>query len=130
MESCAPTGSNRCSSKRAQDLRLRLQTHIPDFIEEQRPAVGLLELAVLSSLAPVKLPLRWPNSSLSISSSGIAAQFTSMNGSFDARAVLMNRVRDQFFAGAAFSEDQDPAVGPRHQRQAAAGALSSERCRR
>ncbi len=33
-----------------------------------------------SLTAPVNDPLTWPNSSLSISSSGIAAQFTSTNG--------------------------------------------------
>ena len=33
-----------------------------------------------SDIAPVKAPFMWPNSSLSINSSGIAAQFTSMNG--------------------------------------------------
>ena len=33
-----------------------------------------------SLTAPVKAPLTWPNSSLSISSSGIAAQLTSTNG--------------------------------------------------
>ena len=33
-----------------------------------------------SATAPVKAPLMWPNSSLSISSSGIAAQFSSTNG--------------------------------------------------
>src|SRR5207247_1247560 len=33
-----------------------------------------------SANAPVKLPFMWPNSSLSISSPGIAAQFTSTNG--------------------------------------------------
>ena len=33
-----------------------------------------------SANAPVKLPFMWPNNSLSISSVGIAAQFTSTNG--------------------------------------------------
>ena len=34
----------------------------------------------LSVTAPVKLPFLWPNSSLSISSDGIAPQFTGTNG--------------------------------------------------
>ena len=33
----------------------------------------------------------------------------------DAGTVLMNRVRNQLFAGTAFSENQDPAVRSRHQ---------------
>ncbi len=36
----------------------------------------------LSDSAPVKAPLRWPNTSLSSRSRGIAAQFSGTNGFF------------------------------------------------
>ena len=40
-------GSESALVERAQHLRLRLQTHVADFVEEERAAVGLLKLAVL-----------------------------------------------------------------------------------
>jgi hypothetical protein len=54
-----------------EDFRLRLRAHVADFVEEDRPAVRLLELAdLLLSAAPVNDPFSWPNNSDSISSSG------------------------------------------------------------
>jgi len=43
------------------------------------PPSAFSNFPTLFSLAPVKLPLMWPNNSDSISSSGMAAQFTSTN---------------------------------------------------
>ena len=40
----------------AQHLGLRLQAHVADFVEKQRPAVGRLELAAPSATAPVNAP--------------------------------------------------------------------------
>ena len=69
-----------------------------------------------SANAPVKLPFMWPNSSLSISSPGIAAQFTSTNGpwargdsAWIARATsslpvpFSPRISTRAFEGATFS---------------------------
>ena len=64
----------------AQKSRLRLERHVADLVEEQRAAVGLLEAAVRPRSAPVKAPFSWPNSSLSSSSRGIAAQLIATNG--------------------------------------------------
>ena len=71
--------------------------------------------------APVKAPRSWPNSSLSSRSFGIAAVLMATNGPLRARAVLVQRVRDQFLAGAALAGDQhrdvalaQPADGAEH----------------
>ncbi len=65
--------------QRAQNFGLRLETHVADFIEKQSSPISLLKLPSLSAVAPGKDDLRWPNNSLSIRSSGIAAQFISTN---------------------------------------------------
>ena len=57
-----------CSGKSATSSR----NSVPPSAERIRPS--------LSATAPVKLPFLWPNSSLSISSDGIAPQFTGTNG--------------------------------------------------
>ena len=44
--------------KRAQHLRLRLQAHVADFVEEQRAAVAVSNLPRRSATAPVNAPLR------------------------------------------------------------------------
>ena len=64
-------------------------------------------------IAPVKAPFSWPNSSLSISSSGIAAQFTATNGPPARLRAQVHPARDQLLAGAVLAGDQHPAVGRR-----------------
>jgi hypothetical protein len=90
---------HRLLLQHAQHLGLRLQAHVADLVEEERAAVGQLELAARSATAPVNAPFTWPNSSLSISSSGIAAQLTSTNGPLRA-AQRVDGARDQLLAGA------------------------------
>ena len=58
------------------------------------------------SSAPVKAPLRWPNSSLSMSVSGSAPQLMATNGSPARRALVVHGAGDQLLAGAGFAEDQ------------------------
>jgi hypothetical protein len=64
----------------AQQLGLQAHIHLGDFVEQQRAAVGFLELADAAGDAPVKAPFSWPNSSDLEQVSGIAAQLTEMNG--------------------------------------------------
>ena len=64
-----------------QHLGLRVEAHVADLIKEERAAVGLLKLADLVLSRAGERACTCPNSSLSMSSSGIAAQFTSTNGS-------------------------------------------------
>ena len=63
-----------------QQLGLQRRLHLADLVEHQRAGVGLLELADARVAAPVNAPRSWPNSSLSRSSAGSAAQFTLTNG--------------------------------------------------
>ena len=56
------------------------EREVADFVQEEGAAVGQLELAGRSAKAPVNDPFMCPKSSLSISSLGMAAQLTSMNG--------------------------------------------------
>ena len=56
--------------------------------------------------APVKAPFSWPNSSLSSSVSGMAAQLIARNGLSAPLAVLVDGPGDQLLAGAALAEDQ------------------------
>jgi len=60
----------------AQQLRLRRLRQLGDLIEKQRALVGKLELPSRCRSAPVNAPRSCPNSSLSISVSGSAAQLT------------------------------------------------------
>ena len=65
----------------AQQAHLRGGRELADLVQEQRPAVGLLEPALAPRVtAPVNAPCSWPNSSESISSGEIAPQFTRRNG--------------------------------------------------
>ncbi len=63
-----------------------------------------------SLIAPVNAPFSWPNSSLSSSVSGRAAQLTVTNGLRGAPAVVMDGARDQFLARAALAAQQHRRV--------------------
>ena len=62
----------------------------------------------VAAIAPVNAPRSWPNSSLSSSVSGIAAQFTATNGRSRRAAVLVDRRRDELLAGAALALGSGP----------------------
>jgi hypothetical protein len=66
----------------AQDLGLQVERHVADLVEEQRPAVRLLEVPRARLRRPVNAPFSCPNSMLSMSCSGIAAQLTGTKGPF------------------------------------------------
>ena len=67
-------------------------------------------------MAPVNAPLTCPKSSLSISSSGIAAQLTSTNGPPRRAAESVDRARNELFAGAVLAVDEHASVGRRSHR--------------
>ena len=69
-----------------------------------------------SATAPVKAPRTWPKSSLSISSSGIAAQLTSTNAAVRRRLSRVDRARDELLAGAVLAVNQHAAIGGRGHR--------------
>ena len=115
--------------ERAQDFGLRLQAHVADFVQEQRAAIGLLELAVLIGGGAGKC-------SLAVSEQ-LALDRVFGNGGaiyLDKHFILaqaegMDGVRDQFLAGARLAINQDASVGGA-MRKFAGAALSSGRCRR
>jgi hypothetical protein len=84
----------------AQQLHLQVQRQLGDLVEEQRAAVARLEQAFLVGVRAGEAALAWPNSSLSISSAGIAPQFTGTKGPVAARALLVDQARHQFLAHA------------------------------
>jgi hypothetical protein len=73
---------------------------VPPWASSKRP--------FFCPVAPVNAPRSCPNSSLSISSRGIAAQLTLMNGPLAPLARLVDRPRHQLLAGAALALDQHP----------------------
>src|SRR5262245_59182029 len=97
----------------AEHLGLRLGGHIPDFIQENSPPVGLLELADLllggarerALLVPEELRLdqRFGNRGAVHLDERLPA----------AQAVAMDRPRDELLADAALAEQQDRRVGGR-----------------
>ena len=102
--------------ERAQNFGLRLQAHVADFIQEQRAAVGLLELAFLVGGGAGKRAFAMAEQ--------LALDQVFRNGGavhLDEHLVLAQAVRvdgvgHQFFAGARFAIDQHAAVGGRHER--------------
>ena len=98
----------------AQHLGLRLRRSCRRLRRGRScPRSAISNLPICFSVAPVNAPRSWPNSSDSISSSGIAAQLTWTNRSLRAQAAAMDRPRDQFLADAALAEDQHGRVGRR-----------------
>ena len=61
-------------------------------------------------MAPVKAPFSWPNSSLSIRFSGMAAQLMADEGLVPSPAQVVQGARQQLLAGAALAQDQDAHV--------------------
>ena len=95
-----------------QQLGLQLQGQLADLVQEQRAAVAPARTGPCwRATAPVNAPFSWPNSSLSSSVSGRAAQLTVMNGRFCAGAVVVDRPGHQLLAGAGLARDQHRGLG-------------------
>ena len=75
-----PTGSTTCSCSARSTLACVFRLMSPISSRKIVPPSAASNLPRRSDTAPVNAPRTWPNSSDSIRSSGIAAQFTSMNG--------------------------------------------------
>ena len=114
MDSWAPTGSKRCSSRDAQDFGLGPEAHVADFVEEERAAVGLLELADLALMGAGEAAFAVAEEFAldQVFGDGGAVDFD--EGLGGAGAHGMDGVRDEFLAGAAFAVDEHAAVGGRH----------------
>ena len=94
-----------------------LQRHVADFVQEQRAAIGLLQLAdlVFQRAGEAALAMAEQLAFDQLFGNRRAVHFD--EGLAGARAGGVNRVRDQFLAGAALAENQHAAVGGGHQRQ-------------
>ena len=75
------------------------------------PPWAYSNLPMRSAEASVNAPFTWPNSSLSRMFSLRAAQLSATNGLLLPRAVLVDRLGDQFLAGAGLALDQHAGVG-------------------
>ena len=78
------------------------------------PPSACSNLPARSAKAPVNEPFMCPNSSLSISSDGIAAQLTSTNAWSRRGDASCSAARDQLLAGAVLAGDQHPRGGRPH----------------
>ena len=94
---------------RAQQLRLRGQRQIRDFIEEQRAAIRRFELPRLPR-TPVAVRSSIPNSSASSSVSTSAAQLMAMNGPALPATELVDLPGDEFLADAALAPKRPTVV--------------------
>ena len=79
---CAPTGLTARSWIARSSLTCIASGSSPISSRNRVPPLAAWNSPSLSVAAPVKLPLRWPKNSLSISSGEIAPQFTGTKGPF------------------------------------------------
>jgi hypothetical protein len=98
----------------AQQLGLRVRVQIADSSRNSVPPSASSNLPRRAEVAPVNDPFSCPNSSLSISSVGIAAQFTFTNGP-SANGLGVDVRGQQFLAGARFADQQHARIGARGQ---------------
>ena len=99
--------------QRAQQLDLQRGVHVADLVEEQRAAVGQLELAARARCTPVATPPSMPNSSLSSSDSGSAAQLSAISGPVRPESEV-DELGHQLLAGAALAAHQHADAARRH----------------
>ena len=97
----------------AQHLGLRLGAHVADFVEEDRAAVGLLELADLLLGGAGERPFLVPEELRFDQLLGNRRAVHLDEPLAAAQAVAMDRARDQLLAGAALALQQHGRVGRR-----------------
>ena len=77
-----PKRSNSRSCKARSSFGCKFEADVPDFVEKQRALVGDLESAFFLHQGAGNAPFSCPNSSLSTSPAGMAAQFSRTNVRF------------------------------------------------
>src|SRR6267142_5296546 len=94
----------------AQNFRLRAQAHIADFVQEERSAVGFLKFPrfVLGGARKTALEMSEELGLDQLFRNGRAVHF--YEGSLAAQACGMQRVSDEFLAGAALAINQNAAA--------------------
>ena len=94
-----------------QQLRLHGRRHVADFVEEQRTAVRLLELAQMAGRRAGERPL-FVSEQLRLDQ--LRRHGRTVHGDerpFPARAAIVNGARHELFAGAGLAEDADAGLG-------------------
>jgi len=88
----------------AQQLGLRKRRHVADFVQEQRPAVGLLEAADTPLVAPVNAPRSLTEQ---LAFQQVLGNRRTVDGEkcFAPVAVLIDRAGHQFLPGARLTSD-------------------------
>ena len=111
-----PTASMTCSCSTRSTLACVFRLMSPISSRKIVPPWATSNLPRRSATAPVKAPRTWPNSSLSISSSGNGGAVHLDERPRPAPAHRVNVSRDQLLSGAVLAEDQHAAVGRRSRR--------------
>ena len=111
----------------AQQPRLRLHRHVADLVEEQRAALGLLEAADRARVGAGE-------GALLVAEQLALDEIARNRGHVDgderpalALAVVVQRARDQFLAGARFAGDHHREVGLHQPRERAENVLHRRR---
>ena len=99
--SCKTRKSFGCSSRGISPISS--SNRVPPFANSNLPALG--------SVAPVKAPRTWPNSSLSRSCFGYRRTIDRDKRLVPAATGFVDEARQQFFPGAALSFHQDVSIG-------------------
>ena len=101
-----PTRSNCFSCNNRSSLAWVPGAMSPTSSMNTVPPWACSNLPMRRRSAPVNAPRSWPNSSLSSSGSGMAAQLIARKGASAAAAVLIDRPGHQLLSRPAFAEDQ------------------------
>ena len=95
-----------------QQQTLHPERHLADFVEEDAPAVGHLELALLVAIGAREAALDVAEELGFEQRFGQAGAVDGDHGPRGARAALMDRVRHELLADAALAGDEHLRVGP------------------
>ena len=103
----SPSGEISPDSRKRRSFGWRSSPSSPISSRKRVPPSAARMRPEWSRSAPVKAPRRWPNSWLSSSSRGTAAQLTGMKGFGRAVGTGVNGVGDDLLAGSALAGDQN-----------------------
>src|SRR5690606_24117787 len=109
--------------ERAEHLRLRVEAHVPDLVEEERPAVGLLELPdpLLRGAGEAPLLVAEQLGLDELARDGGAVDLD--DGAGAAGALVVDPAGDELLARAGLAGDEHARLGRRHAGDGALDAL-------
>ena len=107
----------------AQQLDLDVERQVADLVEKNRRVSASSKRPICLASAPVNAPFSRPNSSLSMSVLGIAAQLMRTMTAAAPRALFVNLRRDELLARPRLAEQQHRRVGGGYLTRLIEGAL-------